>query len=67
MTDHLEDKLTKAEATVALIKEQKRHKELRELEAQWKKNQSRHLILGEMVTKFLPEVSRFEPSSVPCG
>ena len=63
MVDYLDDRLTKAEEKVAQIKQQQRQKELRVLEAQRLKDQRRNIILGELISKFFPEVLRYEPGN----
>lgn len=58
-----EEKYAKYEAKIAALREEQKLIKRRSKEAQRKKNQRRNYVIGEMVTKYFPEVVRFEPGN----
>jgi hypothetical protein len=63
MATTLNEKITKAKDKVAKLEYQRRVEKRREREAERKKNSRRQYIIGELVSKYFPEVQRFEPGT----
>lgn len=63
MATALSERLTKAKDNVAKLEHQRRVEKRRTREAERKKNSRRHYIIGELVSKYFPEVQRFEPGT----
>ena len=63
MSTKLAERITKAKDRVAKLEQQRRLEERREREAKRKKDQRRNYIIGDLVTKHFPEISRFEPGN----
>ncbi|WMC91320.1 hypothetical protein [Kineothrix sp. MB12-C1] len=59
----IEEKLIKADEQIKKLKQQQILDERRKKEAKRKKDQRRNYIIGELVTKFFPEVLYFEPGN----
>ena len=63
MATTLSEKINKAKDKVAKLEHQLRVEKRREREAERKKNNRRHYIIGELVAKYFPEVHHFEPGN----
>ena len=63
MPNTLDERITKAKERVSKLEHQRRVEERREREAKKKKDQRRNYIVGEMVVKHFPAISRFEPGT----
>lgn len=63
MATTLNEKIVKAKDRIAKLEHQQRVEKRRTLEAERKKNNRRQYIIGELVTKYFPEVQRFEPGT----
>ena len=63
MSVKLQEKLKRAEENVAKLRKQQRVEGRLEREANRKKEKQRCYIIGELVVKYFPEVSRFEPGT----
>lgn len=63
MATTLNEKITKAKDKVAKLEHQRRVEKRRTREAERKKNSRRQYIIGELVSKYFPEVQRFEPGT----
>lgn len=63
MVTTLNEKIVKAKDRVAKLEHQQRVEKRRTGEAERKKNSRRQYIIGDLVTKYFPEVQRFEPGT----
>ncbi len=63
MSSKTDERLIKAKERVAQLEQQRKLEERREREAEKKKAQRRHYIVGELVEKYFPEVARFNPGT----
>lgn len=59
----IEERIAKAKERIQQLEQQKRVEQRKEREAKRKKDQRRNYIIGALVTKYFPEVSRFEPGT----
>ena len=59
----IEERITKAKENVARLERERRLELKKEREAKKKKDQHRNYIIGELVTKYFPEVLKFEPGT----
>lgn len=63
MSDTLAERIAKSKARTAILEQQRRVEQRQEREAKKKKDQRRNYVIGELVTKYFPEVLRFEPGT----
>jgi hypothetical protein len=63
MATALNEKIVKAKDRIAKLEHQQRVEKRRTREAERKKNSRRYYVIGELVTKYFPEVQRFEPGT----
>lgn len=59
----LEERIAKSKAHTAKLEQQRRAEQKRERDAKKKKDQRRNYIVGEMVTKYFPELMCLEPGT----
>lgn len=59
----IDDRIAKAKEHVHQLEQQKKVEQRNEREAKKKMEQRRRYIIGELVTKYFPEVERFEPGT----
>ena len=59
----IEERIARSEERIAKLKQQKRIEERKEREAKKKKDQRRNYIIGELVSKYFPEVLNLEPGT----
>ena len=57
------EKISASREKLAKLKQQQRAEEKYKREQQKKKDSRRHYIVGELVVKYFPELSRFEPGT----
>ena len=60
----LEERIAKSKAHTAKLEQQKRAKQKSERDAKKKKDQRRNYIVGELVTKYFPELMSLEPGTI---
>lgn len=59
----LEERIAKSKAHTAKLEQMRREKQKRERDAKKKKDQHRNYIVGELVTKYFPELMCLEPGT----
>lgn len=59
----IEERIAKAKEHVHQLEQQKKVEQRKEREAKKKMDQRRNYIIGELVTKYFPEVEKFEPGT----
>ena len=59
----IEERIEKTKEKVRQLERQKRVEQRKEREAKKKMDQRRNYIIGELVTKYFPEVEKFEPGT----
>ncbi len=60
----LEERIEKSKAHTAKLEQQRRAKQKNERDAKKKKDQRRNYIVGELVTKYFPELMSLEPGTI---
>ncbi len=63
MATRLEERIARSKAHTAKLEQQRRAEQRKEREAEKKKNQRRNYIVGELVTKYFPEITAFDPGT----
>ena len=59
----IEERITRAKENVARLERERRLELKKEREAKKKKDKHRNCIIGELITKYFPEVLKFEPGT----
>ena len=59
----IEERIAKSKARTAKLEQQRKAEQRKKREAEKKINQRRNLIVGELVTKYFPEIRNFEPGT----
>ena len=59
----IEERIAKSEERINRLKQQKKMQERKTKEASRKKDQHRNYIIGELVSKYFPEVLKLEPGT----
>ena len=59
----IEERIAKAKEHVHQLEQQKKVEQRKEREAKKKMDQRRNYIIGELVTKYFPEVKKFTPGT----
>lgn len=63
MSTKLEERIAKSKARTAKLEQLRRAELRKEKEAEKKKSQHRNYIVGELVTKYFPEITDLEPGT----
>lgn len=63
MATRLEERIAKSKAHTAKLEQLRRAEQRKEREAEKKKNQRRNYIVGELVSKYFPEIMTMEPGT----
>lgn len=63
MSTKLEDRIAKSKARTAKLEQLRKAEQRKEKEAEKKKNQHRNYIVGELVTKYFPEIKDLDPGT----
>lgn len=63
MSTKLEERIAKSKARTAKLEQLRRAELRKEREAEKKKSQRRNYIVGELVTKYFPEITGLEPGT----